>query len=457
MDEKLSLSSVHKLYANSTPYSKRGKVIANYGGIYEVELPSAAIGSNVEFANDNDNRCLGEVVAIRGRRCMVMPYEDMVGINRDTTVSSIGLSSYINLSEDLLGRVVDFQCRPIDNKGPINSICETRDIFGGPINPLHRPMIREPIITGINAIDCFTTIGQGQRIAIMASSGIGKSVSIGMIARRSTADVNIIALVGERGREVLEFIENDLGPEGLKKSVVLVATSDQSPLIKTKAAYTATTIAEFFRDRNKNVILMLDSITRFVMAYREIAISIGEPPGPKGYAVSVFSKLPKLMERAGTRKGTGTITGIYTVLVEGGDLDEPISDSVKAIADGHIILSRDLAMKNHYPAIDVLQSISRVMNNVVPKDYSLIAARLRELLAIYRDNEDLISMGAYMKGSNPKLDKAILSYNDIIDLLRQDQNVVDLSSIEELYDRMSSIASNAENINNHQESEVANG
>jgi flagellum-specific ATP synthase len=265
---------------------------------------------------------------------------------------------------------------------------------------------------------------------------------MGMIARNTNADVNVIALIGERGREVLEFIESDLGEEGLKRSVIVVATSDESSLIRAKAAYTATTIAEYFRDKSDDVILMMDSITRFAMANREIGMSSGEAPGQKGYGPSVFAKLPKLLERAGTKKDAGTITGIYTVLVEGGDMDEPIADAVRAIADGHIVLSRDLAARNHYPAIDVLSSISRVMSKVTSREHQVVSGHLRDLLAAYTEAEDLINVGAYARGSDPKVDKAIVIYQDLIDLLRQ--RVEDASSIDDIYDRLVEIARKAE-------------
>jgi len=344
----------------------------------------------------------------------------------------------------MLGRVVDFQGNPMDGKGPIDNRAglETRSIFGEPINPLDRPPIREPLDVGVNAINTFITAGKGQRLAIMAGSGVGKSTLMSMIARNTKADINVIALIGERGREVLEFIESDLGVEGLKRSVVVVATSDTSALIRSKAAYTATTIAEYFRDQNKDVILMMDSITRFAMAQREIGMSTGEPPGQKGYGPSVFAKLPKLMERAGTKKDAGTITGIYTVLVEGGDMDEPIADAVRAISDGHIVLSRDLAAKNHFPAIDVLESISRVMNRVASKEHKIVAGHLRDLMASYKEAEDLINVGAYARGTNPKVDKAIIIYNDLLNLLQQQME--ESATIEELYDRIVEIARRAE-------------
>lgn len=444
-DKLLDLSSIHRNYEYSSPYQKIGKVFSNKGMVYEVNLARAVIGSNVEFVTEFGDRCLGEVVAINGNRCMAMPYEEISGINSETRVFLKDLTTTIKLTRGMVGRVIDFMGNPIDGKGPIeNDDVEMRSIFGTPINPLDRPPIREPLDVGIHAINCFMTAGKGQRFAIMAGSGVGKSVTLGMIAENSSADVNVIALIGERGREVLEFIESDLGPEGLKKSVVIVATSDSSALIRMKAAYVATTVAEYFRDRNADVLLMMDSITRFAMANREIALSAGEPPGQKGYTPSVFARLPKLMERAGTKAGAGSITGIYTVLVEGGDMDEPIADAVRAIADGHIILSRELASRNQFPAIDVLSSLSRVMNKVVSKEHRVVASHLRDLLAAYKANEDLINVGAYARGSNPKVDKALLIYDDVMNLLKQHQGMSDYLTIEALYDQMVEIARKAE-------------
>lgn len=441
----LDLSSIHRNYEYASPYQKIGKVFANKGMVYEINLARAVIGSNVEFETEFGDKCLGEVVAINGNRCMAMPYEEISGINSETRVYLKDLTTTIKLSRGMVGRVIDFMGNPIDGKGPIEQEdSEMRSIFGTPINPLDRPPIREPLDVGIHAINCFMTAGKGQRFAIMAGSGVGKSVTLGMIAENSSADVNVIALIGERGREVLEFIESDLGPEGLKKSVVIVATSDSSALIRMKAAYVATTVAEYFRDRNADVLLMMDSITRFAMANREIALSAGEPPGQKGYTPSVFARLPKLMERAGTKAGAGSITGIYTVLVEGGDMDEPIADAVRAIADGHIILSRELASRNQFPAIDVLSSLSRVMNKVVSKEHRVVASHLRDLMAAYKANEDLINVGAYARGSNPKVDKALLIYDDIMGLLKQHQGMSEYYTIEALYDQMVEIARKAE-------------
>lgn len=438
----LNLKQILRHIESRIPYEKVGKIIASRGMVYEAAVPRAVLGSNVEFIAENGETSLGEVVAIQGANCMVMPYNEISGINSETKIHLKDIVTEIRISPNMLGRVIDFQGNPMDNKGPIEGPYEKRSIFGTPLNPLDRPPIREALDTGINSINCFITAGKGQRLAIMAGSGVGKSVLMGMISRNTNADISVIALIGERGREVLEFIQSDLGEEGLKRAVVVVATSDTSALIRTKAAYTATTIAEYFRDQGQDVLLMMDSITRFAMANREIALSTGEPPGQKGYTPSVFAKLPKLMERAGTKKGAGSITGIYTVLVEGGDLDEPIADAVRGISDGHIVLSRQLAAKNHYPAIDVLASISRVMPKVTTKEHKIVASHLRDLLASYKESEDLITVGAYTRGSNPKIDKAISVYEDITNLLKQ--QVEEAFTIEELFDRMLDIARKAE-------------
>ena len=442
MNEGLNLNLILRHIENRIPYEKIGKIIASRGMVYEAAVPRAVLGSNVEFIAENGERSLGEVVAIKGNNCMVMPYNEISGINSETKIHLKEIVTEVKISHNMLGRVIDFQGNPMDDKGPIEGPFEKRSIFGTPLNPLDRPPIREPLDTGISSINCFITAGKGQRLAIMAGSGVGKSVLMGMVARNTNVDINVIALIGERGREVLEFIQSDLGEEGLKRSVVIVATSDTSALIRTKAAYTATTIAEYFRDQGQDVLLMMDSITRFAMANREIALSTGEPPGQKGYTPSVFAKLPKLLERAGTKKGAGSITGIYTVLVEGGDMDEPIADAVRSISDGHIVLSRQLASKNHYPAIDILGSISRVMPKVTTKEHRIVASHLRDLLASYKESEDLITVGAYARGSNPKIDKAIAIYDDLTKLLRQQQE--ESFTIEEIFDRMLDIARKAE-------------
>ncbi|MBC74795.1 MAG: EscN/YscN/HrcN family type III secretion system ATPase [Halobacteriovoraceae bacterium] len=438
----LNFRPIYKEFEANSPYQNIGKILSSHGMIYEATLPRAVMGCSVEFVTQTGERCLGEVVGIDGEKCKVMPYKELVGINSQTKVYLRELTTTIKVGDGLLGRIVDFQGNPIDGKGPIEGMGESRSIFGEPINPMHRPPIRQNLDTGINAVNSFITAGKGQRLAVMAGSGVGKSTLMGMLARNTNADVNVIALIGERGREVLEFIESDLGPEGMKRSVILVATSDTSALIRMKAAYAATTIAEYFRDQNNDVIFMMDSVTRFAMANREIGMSTGEPPGQKGYGPSVFAKLPKLMERAGTKKNAGTITGIYTVLVEGDDMDEPIADAVRAIADGHIVLSRELAARNHYPAIDVLQSVSRVMSKVATREHAIVAGHLRDLMSAYKESEDLINVGAYARGTNPKVDKAITIYEDLMELLKQ--RVEDSYTLDDVFDRMVEIARKAE-------------
>lgn len=442
MVDDLNLRGLVKWTENRVPWQRIGKIVATRGMVYEASVPRAVLGSHVEFETEGGERSLGEVVALQNGKCMVMPYNELSGINSETKIHLKDIVTELKVSTAMLGRVVDFQGHPIDGKGPIEGTFETRSIYGTPINPLDRPPIREALDVGIKSINSFITAGKGQRLAIMAGSGVGKSVLMGMIARNTSADINVIALIGERGREVLEFIQSDLGEEGLKRSVVIVATSDTSALIRTKAAYAATTIAEFFRDEKKDVLLMMDSITRFAMANREISLSSGEAPGPKGYSPSVFAKLPKLMERAGTKANSGTITGIYTVLVEGGDMDEPIADAVRSISDGHIVLSRELAARNHYPAIDVLGSVSRVMPKVATREHKIVASHLRDLMAAYKQSEDLILVGAYARGSNAKVDKAISIIDDLTNLLRQD--VAEKLDIPQLFDQMLEIARKAE-------------
>jgi flagellum-specific ATP synthase len=358
-------------------------------------------------------------VGFRDNKILLMPLGEMTGIEPGSIIESKDESPLFNVSDGLLGRILDGNGNPLDGKGPIPMGVDY-PIFGTPGNPLEKNRVREPLDVGIRAINALMTCGKGQRLGIMAGTGIGKSILLGMIARNTSAEVNVVALIGERGREVKEFIEENLGEEGLKKSVVVAAASDQPPLVRLRGAFIAHTIAEYFRDRNKDVLLTMDSVTRFALAQREIGLSIGEPPTTRGFTPSVFSMLPKLMERAGTSSGKGTITGLYTVLVEGDDLTEPISDSVRAILDGHIVLSRRLSSHNHYPAIDVLESISRLMIDVVSKEQINLAMQFKDILATYREAEDLINIGAYAQGSNPKIDLAIQKYEAFNQFLRQD-------------------------------------
>jgi flagellum-specific ATP synthase len=440
---EIDINVFENFIISNQPYVVKGKITGTKGNLYKAYLPNAELGASVSITNNIGKVFKGEIVSIEDYHCFIMSYTELTGISRNSLVEIDRSIDELKINENFLGRVIDFSGKPIDNKGPIEGDKSKVSIYGEPLNPMQRPPVRETLDTGVNAINSFITSGKGQRVAIMAGSGVGKSVLMGMIAKNMKADVNVIALIGERGREVLEFIEDILGEEGLRRSVVIVATSDVSALIRVKAAYTATAVAEYFRDKNKDVILMMDSITRFAMANREISLSAGEPPSQKGYTPSVFAKLPKLMERCGTKKNKGTITGFYTVLVEGDDMEEPIADAVRAISDGHIVLSRELAARNHYPAIDILTSISRVMNQVVKSEHKIVSSHLRDLVALYKESEDLIKVGAYTRGTNKKLDKAIAIIDDINNLLRQpDLNQV--LTVDEVFDIMVEIAKKAE-------------
>ena len=358
------------------------------------------------------------MVGFRDNRTLLMPLSELMGIEPGSRIESQEEYPTFNVSPRLIGRVIDGNGRPLDGKGPIEHGVEY-PLMGNPSNPLEKSRVREILDVGVRAINGLHTFAKGQRMGILAGTGVGKSVLLGMIARNTGADVNVIALIGERGREVKEFIEENLGPHGLERSVVVAAAADQPPLVRLRGAYIATTIAEYFRDRGDDVILIMDSITRFALAQREIGLSVGEPPTTRGYTPSVFSLLPRLLERAGTSRGRGTITGLYTVLVEGDDINEPVSDAVRAILDGHIILARELAQHNHYPAIDVLSSISRLMIDVAGEEHRQAAMRVKDLLATYREAEDLINIGAYTRGSNPKIDLAMARIERINAYLKQ--------------------------------------
>jgi flagellum-specific ATP synthase len=363
-----------------------------------------------------DDHILAEVVGFRSDRVLLMPLGEMGGIAPGSEVVATGSGFRVVLGPQLIGRIVDGLGRPLDGKGPISG---RHYSVGKPPPPaLLRQRIATPLATGVRAIDGLLTCGRGQRLGIFAGSGIGKSTLLGMVARGVSADVNVIALIGERGREVREFVERDLGPEGLARSVVVVSTSDQPALVRVKGAWVATAIAEYFREQGKDVSFLMDSVTRFAMAQREIGLTVGEPPAAKGYTPSVFALLPKLMERTGAGE-TGTITGFYTVLVEGDDMQEPIADAVRSILDGHIVLSRELAAENHYPAIDVLASISRLMNEIAPPEHKDAAGLLREVLATYASARDLVNIGAYVAGSNPAVDYAIAAMPRVREFLRQ--------------------------------------
>lgn len=416
----IDFSKYHDSLLGSMTIKSSGKVARVVGLVIEGIGPDLPIGGICDVYPKNPNRppIQAEVVGFADNRVLMMPLGEIRGIAPGSRIAVRSESAGVRVDESLLGRVIDGTGRPIDGK-PAPVCRYERNLYADPINPMVRKRIREPLDLGIRAINALLTVGMGQRIGIMAGSGVGKSVLLGMMAKNTNADINVIALIGERGRELKEFIEDSLGEEGLKRSVVVVATSDQPPLIRMRGAYVATAIAEYFRDRGKNVLLMMDSLTRFAMAQREIGLSVGEPPATKGYTPSVFAAMPRLLERAGTAQGDGSITGLYTVLVEGDDLAEPVSDNARAILDGHIVLSRRLASMNHYPAIDLLDSISRVMVDVTSKEHQQVAGRFKEVLSIYREAEDLINIGAYVAGSNPKIDSAIANIDAMNGFLLQ--------------------------------------
>jgi flagellum-specific ATP synthase len=413
-----------------------GKVVEVIGLVITSTGPATSVGELCKiYPHPDDEPILAEVVGFRENKVLLMPLGELSGINPGSLVVATGKTLSVNVGEELIGRVVGGRGEPIDGKGPIKT-AQTRSVYARPPDPLKRTRINEPIVTGVRAMDSFITCGKGQRMGIFAGSGVGKSVFLGMIARNTRAPVNVIALVGERGREVREFLEKDLGEEGLSRSVVVSVTSDQAPLVKVKGVLAATTIAEYFRDQGHDVILMVDSVTRIAMALREIGLAIGEPPATKGYTPSVYTFLPRLLERAGTSI-KGSITGLYTVLVEGDDLNDPISDTVRSILDGHIVLSRRLANRNHYPAVEVLESISRLMVDICSDDHKGNVNSLKILMAAYKESEDLINIGAYVKGSDPIIDEAILKMDDINAFLRQGirENTVfenDLEKLKEL-------------------------
>lgn len=398
-----------------------GKVIKMVGLTLEATGPASNLNDICYISCVGKEKKLAEVVGFKENRILLMPYDDMTGVGIGSRVENSGGSFRVPVGEELLGRTIDGLGNPIDCNtihGDDIKCSQYYEVDAAPPDPLQRRIIDEVLPLGVKAVDGLLTVGKGQRIGIFAGSGVGKSTLLGMFARNTRADVNVIALIGERGREVREFIERDLGEEGLKRSVVVVATSDKPALIRKKAAMTATAIAEYFRDQGKDVLLMMDSLTRFSMAQREIGLASGEPPVSRGYTPSVYSEMPKLLERAGN-SDIGSITGLYTVLVDGDDFNEPISDTARSILDGHIMLSRKLVHKNHYPAIDVLQSISRVMSQIITDDHKEVAGKLKNVLATYQEAEDLINIGAYKNGSNPDIDYAISKIQQVNEFLLQ--------------------------------------
>lgn len=401
------------------PLKTNGKVTQVIGLVLEATGLKASIGELCKVISKNEEVTIdAEIVGFKEGKALLMPLGDLRGIGPGAKVVSAEQEFMVPVGEDLLGRILDGLGKPLDNKGALKTN-KFYSVYRTPSDPITRKKVEKPVATGIRAIDACLTIGKGQRIGIFSGSGIGKSVTLGMIARNTSADINVIALIGERGREVRDFIEKDLKIEGLKRSVVVAATSDQPALIRKMGAFVATSIAEYFRDAGYDVMLMMDSITRFAMAQREIGLAIGEPPTTKGYTPSVFAILPKLLERAGTTPSKGTITGLYTVLVEADDLNEPISDSVRAILDGHIVLSRQLASQNHYPPIDILDSVSRCMIDIVTPEHKNLANKIKETIATYKNAEDLINIGAYVSGSNPAIDYAIKKMGQIKKFLIQ--------------------------------------
>jgi len=418
--EKVDVLSKYKKALEETDVVQAtGKVVEIVGLTIESIGPAVEYGDLCKIKTGEHQYLLAEVVGFKKKRVILMPIGEMKGVAPGAIVFSAGKSLMVPVGEELLGRVIDGVGRPIDGKGTIFTQ-KKYPIAGNPISPLERKLIDTPLSVGIRAIDGLNTIGRGQRIGIFSGSGVGKSTLMSMIARYTDADINVIALIGERGREVKDFVEKELGEDGLKKSIVIVATSDQPAMLRIRGAFFAHTIAEYFRDKNLSVNLLLDSITRFAMAQREVGLSIGEPSATRGYPPSVFALLPRLLERSGTNATGGSITGFYTVLVEGDDMNEPIADATRGILDGHIVLDRKIAHKGHFPAIDLLASISRCMKDVVTPEHRAAAAKFRELLAAYTETEELITMGGYAKGAKPKVDLAISMIDEMNAFLKQD-------------------------------------
>lgn len=398
--------------------SRMGKVSKVVGLTVESIGPDANTNDLCRIVStDHKSEVIAEVIGFRDGRLLLMPFEPLNGIGIGSTVENLNTVHSVKVGKNLLGKILDGLGNPMDGSELLAE--ELYPVEADPPDPMDRVIIDEVLSLGVKAIDGLLTIGKGQRIGIFAGSGVGKSTLLGMIARNTKADINVIALIGERGREVKEFIERDLGEEGLKRSVLVIATSDKPAIIRKKAAKAATSIAEYFRNQGKDVLLMMDSLTRFSMAQREIGLAAGEPPVSRGYPPSVYSEMPKLLERAGN-DNVGSITGLYTVLVDGDDFNEPITDTARGILDGHIVLTRQLANKNHYPAIDVLQSISRVMSSIITKEHKKLAGECKMLMATHREAEDLINIGAYKAGSNPDIDRAIEKMKEINGFLLQD-------------------------------------
>jgi flagellum-specific ATP synthase len=399
--------------------SLEGRITRAVGLVAEGEGLGMSIGSLCLVETDENCAIRAEVVGFKEDRVLLMPYGDTRGIRPGSRISFLDKSPRVDVSDAFLGRVVDGLGMPLDGKGGIKATGQY-PLYGHPMNPMQRASIRERMDVGIAAVNGLIPLGRGQRIAIMAGSGVGKSVLMGMMTRHTAADVTVIGMIGERGREVKEFVEENLGPDGMKKAVVVAATSDSPPLVRMRGAYLATTLAEYFRDQGKHVLLIIDSITRFAMSSRDVGLAAGEPPTSRGYTPSFFAKIPVLLERAGSVQNSGSITGIYTVLVEGDDLNDPVGDTVRSIVDGHIVLSRKMANRGHYPAIDVLESVSRVMRDVIDPEHLALRERTIDILAAYQGAEDMITIGAYVDGSDPRIDQAKQLMPEIDKFLRQD-------------------------------------
>ncbi len=434
---EVNLKKFSRAIEDTESIKMSGKVTQVIGLVIESKGPNVSLGElcYIKSRFPNVDPIPAEVVGFREGLVLLRPIGEMQGIGPGCEVISAQKTLQVKVGMELLGRVLDGLGNPMDGKGPILSRTEY-PLHAEPPDPLQRPRIKDSLYVGVRAIDGLITLGSGQRIGIMAGSGVGKSTLLSMIARNTEADISVISLVGERGREVRDFIERDLGEEGLKRSVVVVATSDKPALVRIKGAMTATAIAEYFRDQGRRVVLMMDSVTRFAMAQREVGLTIGEPPATRGYTPSVFALLPRLLERAGT-SARGSITGIYTVLVDGDDMNEPIADAVRSILDGHIVLSRAIAAQNHFPAIDILASVSRVMTDVVTKEHREAAQHMRALMAVYKEAEDLIHIGAYVKGSSKRIDEAIQKIDAINEFLCQ--GVFDVTSFEDMKKTLESI------------------
>lgn len=436
--ERLDAMGLRERLRQAAPSVQSGTVSQVRGLVIEAHGPNLAIGDMCRVeTRDGEGGLLAEVVGFVDHRMLLMPLDEMHRVAPGCTVTAVSHEGAVPVGEGLMGRIIDGMGKPLDGKGQLRYDYQ-RTVRRAPPDPLRRQPIEKFFTTGIRSIDTFSPIGRGQRLGLFAGSGVGKSTLLGMLARSSEADVNVIALVGERGREVREFIERTLKPADLERSVIVVSTSDQPAMLRLRAAYMATSIAEYFRDTGANVLFLMDSVTRFAMAQREIGLSIGEPPASRGYPPSVFSLLPKLMERTGNAE-SGSITAFYTVLVEGDDMNEPIADSVRGILDGHVVLSRGIATANIFPAIDVLESISRLSTEICRPDELQLVGRARELLALYRENEDLISIGAYVRKSNAKIDRAIDKRGPLIEFFRQ--HMLEVSTREQSYARLKAILS----------------